>query len=180
MKQRSAFGWLGLLEGILLIVLSICTFMRPEQTLTGFVILYGTVAIIMGIVDILLYVRISRFTGFGPIISLIFGTLSVMAGIMLLVHPDAGTLIVSFLFPLWFIAHCISRLANLNTIRLLSGSVTYYVTLIFNIIGFVLGAMMIVNPWFSLLSIRFIVGSYLLLLGIDCIIIAVSNLGSRL
>lgn len=180
MKQRSGFGWLTLIEGILLIALSIHTFMHPERTLTGFIILYGAVAVIMGIVDILLYVHISRFTGFGPIISLIFGTFSVMAGIMLLVHPDAGKLILSFLFPLWFIAHCISRLANLNTIRSFSNSFTYYVTLIFNIIGLILGALMIANPWVSFLSMRFIVGIYLLLLGIDCIIIAVSNIGSRL
>ena len=39
--------------------------------------------------------------------------------------------------------------------------------------------MMLFDPWVSLLSIRYIVSFYLFLLGIDCIILAVSQLGSR-
>ena len=86
---------------------------------------------------------------------------------------------MTILFPLWFIAHCISRLPNLNTVRLLSGSFTYYFTLILNIIGLILGTLMLIDPWISLLSIRYIVSFYLLLLGIDCIILAVSSLESH-
>ena len=179
MKNRSGFGWLELVEGILLILLGSYTFVRPDRALTGFIVLYGIVAVIMGIADILLYVRVERYTGFGPVISLISGTLSVMSGIMLLVYPTAGGIVMTVLFPLWFIAHCISRLSNLNTIRLFSGDFTYYFTLILNIIGLILGTMMLINPWFSLLSIRYIVSFYLILLGIDCVILAVSRLGSR-
>ena len=105
-------GWIVLLEGILLILLGGYTFARPGSAITGSVILYGVMAVIMGIADILLYVRMERYTGFGPVISLISGTLSGMSGIMLL-------------------------------------------------------------------PIRYIVSFYLLLLGIDCIILAVSRLGSR-
>lgn len=180
MKNRSAFGWIELLEGILLIALGGYTFARPGSALTGFVVLYGIMAVMMGIADILLYIRMERYTGLGPVISLISGTLSVMAGIMLLFYPTAGEIIMTVLFPLWFIAHCISRLAHLNDIRLFSGDFTYYFTLILNIMGLILGALMLINPWFSLLSIRYIVSFYLLLLGIDCIILAVSRIGRRL
>ena len=172
MKNRSAFGWGELLEGILLILLGAYTFAHPGSAITGFVILYGIMAVVMGITDILLYVRMERYTGFGPVISLISGTLSVMSGIMLLVYP-------TILFPLWFIAHCISRLSHLNNIRLFSGDFTYYFTLILNIIGLILGTLMLISPWVSLLSIRYIVSFYLILLGIDCVILAVSRLGSR-
>ncbi len=51
-------------------------------------------------------------------------------------------------------------------------------TLTLNILGLVLG-MMILDPWFSLLSIRFIISIYLLLLGVDCIILAFSKVGTR-
>ena len=179
MKNRSAFGWAELLEGVLLIVLGIVTFTRPDGALTGFVLFYGIMAVIMGIVDILLYVRMERYVGFGPVVSLISGILSVMTGLMLLVYPTAGKLAVTILFPLWFIAHCISRLANLGRIRFFSGNFTYYFTLVLNIIGLVIGMLMLIDPWFSLLSIRFIVGFYLTLLGIDCIILAVSGIGTK-
>ena len=105
MKKRSGFGWLELVEGILLILLSIYTIIRPDRALTGWIVLYGLIAVIMGVADILLYIRVERFTGFGPIISLVSGALSVMTGVMLLVYPNAGKWVMSLLFPLWFLTH---------------------------------------------------------------------------
>lgn len=179
MRNRSNFGWFELIEGILLIILGSYTFLRPESAIAGFVILYAIMAVIMGITDILLYIRIERYTGFGPVISLISGTLSVMAGLMLLVYPTAGEFVLTILFPIWFLAHCISKLSNLNSIRIFSGDFTYYFTLILNVIGLILGILMLINPWISLLSIRYIVSFYLILLGVDCIILAASQLGSN-
>ena len=179
MKSRSHFGWLDLLEGILLILLGGYTLIRPASAINGIVMLYGAMALITGIADILLYIRVERFAGFGPVLSLITGTLSVMAGLMLLVYPTAGTIAMTILFPIWFIAHCVSRLANLNTIRLFSGEFTYYFTLILNILGLILGTLMLIDPWVSLMSIRYIISFYLLLLGIDCVILAIRQINAK-
>ena len=175
MKKWSGFRWFEFAEGVLLVLLGIFTLARPASALTGFIVAYGAVAVIMGVADILLYVRIAHFTGFGSIVSLLSGTLSVM----LLVYPNAGKLILSVLVPLWFLAHCISRLSNLNKIRFFAGEFPYYFTLILNVLGLVLGGLMILNPWISLLSVPLIVGIYLLLLGVDCLILAFSKLGTR-
>ena len=179
MRRRSGFGWLELVIGILLIVLGVFTFANPGFALTGLVALFGAIAIVMGVADIVLYVRVERFTGFGPIVSLISGILSVMSGIMLLVYPNAGRWVLSLLFPIWFIAHCISRLSQLNTSRFHAGSGMYYFTLVVNIIGLILGFLMILRPVISILSIGWIVGFYLILLGVDSIVLAVSNMGRR-
>ena len=176
MKKWSGFRWFEFAEGVLLVLLGIFTLARPASALTGFIVAYGAVAVIMGVADILLYVRIAHFTGFGPIVSLLSGTLSVMAGVMLLVYPNAGKLILSVLVPLWFLAHCISRLSNLNKIRFFAGEFPYYFTLILNVLGLVLGGLMILNPWISLLSVPLVIGIYLLLLGVDCLILAFSKL----
>ena len=133
----------------------------------------------MGVADILLYIRVERFTGFGPIISLVSGALSVMTGVMLLVYPNAGKWVMSLLFPLWFLTHCISRLAGLRTVRLLASRFTYWFTLVMNVLGLALGVMMLAQPWVSLLSLEYLVSFYLMLLGVDCIILACSRLGSR-
>lgn len=71
MRRRSGFGWLELIIGILLIVLGIWTFVDPRNALTGMVFIYGIAAIITGVSDIILYVQSERYTGFGPVISLI-------------------------------------------------------------------------------------------------------------
>ena len=179
MKNRSGFGWLQFIIGIILIVLGIFTFANPSTALTGFVVVYGVIAVVMGVADIVLYVRAERYTGFGPIVSLVSGILSVMSGVMLLIYPGAGKLVLSLLFPIWFIAHCISRLSQLHIVRIMAGNAMYYFTLVVNIIGLTLGFLMLFQPIVTLLSASYIVGFYLILLGIDGIVIAFSGIGSR-
>ena len=90
--------------------------------LSGLVAVYGIIAIALGIEDIVVYVRLSRFTGFGPMLSLIAGILSVMCGIMLLANPNVGKWALTILMPIWFIAHCISGLTRVNLVRLIGNS----------------------------------------------------------
>ena len=53
----------------------------------------------------------------------------------------------------------------------------YTFTLIVNIIGIVLGFMMLLSPLFTLSAIRCFAGAYLILLGIDSILMATSRMG---
>lgn len=161
--------------GALLILLGIFTFLRPGSLLTGIVAIYGVIALITGIDDILTYIRLERYTGFAPLVSLISGILSVMCGCMLLLYPDAGKWILSLLFPLWFMAHCISRLAHTYIIRMAGRKLLYYFALIVNIAGLVLGFLMFFNPVLTFMTMRFmgyVVAVYLILLGIDSIVAA--------
>ena len=179
MRRRSGFGWLELIIGILLIVLGIWTFVDPGNALTGMVFIYGIAAIITGVSDIILYVQSERYTGFGPVISLISGILSVMSGIMLLVYPTAGALVLTLLFPIWFIAHCMSRLSHLGYIRLVCGDGVYYFTMIIHIIGLILGFLMLFSPLLTFTSIHYFASAYLILLGIDSMVTAMSPMGIR-
>ena len=179
MRRRSGYGWFELIIGIMLVVLGIFTFIRPGSTLTGIVILYGLVAVITGISDLIFYVRTERYTGFGPAVSLISGIFSIMAGVMLLVYPGAGRWVMVLLLPIWFIAHCVSRLSHLNFIRMTAGEIYYWFALIVNIIGIILGIMMIARPMLSLFSAGYLIGTYLILLGVDNIMVGAGKLGSR-
>ena len=152
MRNRSGFGWLEFIIGIILILFGVYTLFNPERTITGMVAIYGVLAVIMGIADIVLYVQVERYTGFGPIVSLVSGILSTITGIMLLVYPGAGVLALSILFPIWFIAHCISRLCHSGHIRIVAGNGIYYFTLILNIIGLIVGFLMILRPFFTILT----------------------------
>ena len=179
MKNRSGFGWLELGIGILLVVLGVWSFLDLDLALTGMVYAYGVAAMVMGVADILLYIRVDRYTGFGPILSLVAGITSVMSGIMLVAYPKAGAVALAMLFPLWFIAHCIARLSRLSTVRLIAGSSIYHLLLVINIIGLVLGLLMLLSPLFALSTIRVLAGGYLVLLGVNGIVMAVSLIGRR-
>ena len=177
MKRRSPFGWLELFTGILLIALGIWALADPGLALTGMVFAYGVAAIVMGVADIILYIQLEKYTGFGPAISLVTGILSVMSGVMLLLYPGAGTLVLTLLFPIWFIAHCISRLSHLHYIRIIAGNAIFSATMIVNILGLVLGFVMLLSPLLTLTAIPAFAGTYLILLGVDGVVMAVSRMG---
>lgn len=177
MKGRSGFGWLELITGIFMIVLGILVFIVPNLIMTSMVILFGVAAIIMGVTDIVLFIRVERYTGFGPILSLITGVISVMSGVVLLIYPKLGAVMLTVLFPIWFIAHCISQLMQIHHIRFTAGDGMYIFTLTVNIIGIILGFMMLLSPLFTLSAVRCFAGCYLILLGADGILTAVSRMG---
>lgn len=179
MTRRSGFGWLQLAIGIALIVLGVLALANPDLALNGMVIAYGIAAVVMGVADILLYIRVERYTGLGPILSLISGILSVMSGVMLMLYPRAGVLVLTVLFPIWFIAHCVSRLMHVNHIRYVAGDGVFSFALVVNIVGLILGFLMLLSPHTTLSTLRWFAGIYLVLLGMDGVVTAVSRMGTR-
>lgn len=177
MRRHSGFGWLELVSGILLLLLGALVFLKPQLALSTMVVAYGLAAVVMGIGDLVLYIQLERYTGFGPILALISGILSVMAGFMLMIRPRTGILVLTVVFPIWFIAHCISRLSRLGEIRFWAGQGIYLITLIMNVVGLVLGFLMVLYPSFTLTTIRCIAGVILILLGIDSLVMALSRMG---
>lgn len=180
MTQKSKFKWTELILGILLILLGIYTFAKPSTALTSVVILYGLLSIITGAADIVIYVALERRTGFGPTLSLVTGVLSILVGLLILLNPAAGKWTLAVFFPIWFIAHCISRLANIGLTRIVAGTAYFYFSLIINILGLLLGFILILNPWASVLTMSYTIGFYLILIGVGSIVMAFSNTGRRL
>ena len=90
MKRRSGFGWMELIVGIALAALGIFTFVYPDNAVTTLRYYLRHNRHNNRHCDVVLYVRVDKHLGFGPTVSLISGILSVMAGVMLLVYPNAG------------------------------------------------------------------------------------------
>ena len=169
MERRSGTDWLELAAGILLILLGVFTFISPGSILTGVVMVYGAIAIITGVADIVLYVKVGRHMGVGPTISLVAGVFSVMVGVMLLIYPGTAEWLISLLLPIWFIAHCVSRLAHLNMAAAMMKRGYRIVAIVMNVIGLLLGVAMLFDPILSLVSLGYLVGACLILLGAESI-----------
>ena len=170
MRGRSRFGWSQFIMGVCLVLLGVFTFLRPRSIFDGIAVVYGAAAVVTGICDIVIYIKEERFTGFGPVVSLVAGILSVMTGI--------AEGVVALLFPLWFIAHCISRLAHSAIIRFVAGSFYYYFSLVVNIVGLVLGFLMLLQPILTFLTLGYLIALCLVAFGIDCILMAFSDMGA--
>ncbi len=64
MRRQSDIGWTELILGIVLIILGIFIIKQPVGIITWIVVLCGLIAVFSGIADIVLYVKMERFTGF--------------------------------------------------------------------------------------------------------------------
>lgn len=179
MYKSKGFGALGLVISILLIISGAITLTRPSTALASAAVIYGILAIVIGVMDIAVYVKLERRTGFGPVTSLVTGIISLIAGIMILLQPVAGVIALSWLFPIWFVCHCVSRLMNLGLTRVMCGKGYYYFSLIVNILGLIIGIMMLFNPLLSVLTMAYMVGFYLILLGIDGLVTSLFTLFRR-
>ena len=60
MNKKSNFGWSELIIGLLMTVLGIITFIKPENILSGAIIVYGIIITIMGIDDIIVFNRLEK------------------------------------------------------------------------------------------------------------------------
>lgn len=174
MKRRSGWSLAEAVTGILLIALGVLTWCYPGNMLAWITVLYGVLAVWMGVGDILLFIRWERYTGFAPILSLISGILSVMCGIMLIVYPDTGRWALSALVPVWFMAHCIAQLCRLDVIRLWRGRSYSIFALVVNSFGLAMGVLMldpVVSSW-TLQLLGYMAAVYLILLGIESLVMA--------
>lgn len=172
MKYKKGYGWLELVLGVLLVIVGIYSFIRPLASLEAFVIVYGAIALFTGLVDISLYFGLEVKNSISAV-TLVGGILSVIVGFMILFWPNAGVWVMTILFPIWFIAHCIARLSNLGMLREYSGNGSYYISMFINILGILLGVLILFSPIASALSIAYLIGLYLMLLGIGSVCLAI-------
>ncbi len=179
MKNKKVVGVIVLILGILMIVFGVYGVARPSAALETLVVAFGIIAILSGIVEIVFYARIEKRTGMGPALSIIAGILSIIAGILLVCNIAAGTLVVTILFPIWFLSRCISGLANLSLTRMISGTAAYWLSLIVNILGLFLGIMLIFNPMISYLSAGTIAALYLVIIGISNMTVGITLMSNK-
>ena len=93
-----------------------------------------------------------------------------MAGFMLVAHPGAGTWVLAMILPIWIIAHCISRLSHLQYMKMHFGMTYYTISLILNILGLIVGILLIFRPMITIFSMGVLVGAFLIIEGVECIL----------
>lgn len=178
-KRKTAFGAAELVLGLLLAGMGVYTCIRPHAALGGVVALYGVGVIISGIADIILYIRLERWTGFAPVSSLVGGIVSLALGVLLIFNLRIGMLALSLIFPIWIILHCALRMVNMGLVRMNSSNAVYYLWMGLHIAGMLLGFLLLVNPFTSMTALGVIIACVLLLTGAAAIITGARTLASR-
>ena len=163
MKKRSAFGWGELILGIVLIILGIFTFARPYSALAGIVFVYGFLALITGIGDIVFYIS-DRNLKYPCRSSAAVSSQCRKLG-------NGGSVSFMVYRPLHFPADpSADHTDNFRNGILLFFSYSKYPGA---------GIGILYDPVFSFFSAAYIIEFYLMLTGIDHLVLGTSNIGMR-
>ncbi len=148
--------------GILFLILAFFSFKNPLVDLLAIAILFGITALSNGIILILQ----KRNTP-----GIILGILNIIIGGVFLFNIGLSIMLVPYMFAFWFIVNSVSNLAALGSMQEV-GKNFYWFSLIFNIIGILLGASLLFDPITSVLTITFLIGIYFIIAGVDLIVLA--------
>ncbi len=101
--------WLALLIGVLSIVAGVIVILKPSNSLSTLAVIFGIFILIDGIFEIA--GAILGDTESRGLLAVI-GTLSVIAGVLLIRHPLGGVRAVALLLGIWLIAAGVVRLIS--------------------------------------------------------------------
>lgn len=152
-----------MLVGVLFIICSLIAFWDPASNLETLVIVFAIMAIVNGI-WLISRIGISR-------LRIVAGVLEVILGVFMLFNMGWAMLALPYVFAIWFLIDSLFRLFTVGVTRIF-GTGYFAFSVIINILGVIVGIMLLFQPVTAALTLSFLVGFYLLLAGIQCLVAA--------
>lgn len=169
-RDRGGFDWGAFIAGILMIVVSFLLMRHPGKGLHAFVLIFGIVSILQGLVWLATYSRFREFFS-RSWVTLISGILDIVIGILFLCSYDIGGLTIAYLFAIWFFVDSIVGIIFSWHLKGISNG--YFIfSLIMNILSLIIAFFLILNPVIAALSLIWLVAFWLLVFGINEIVVA--------
>jgi len=160
MEQRQHHGmdWGSLVLGILFVLTALISFQNPAGNL---------IAIVM----VFVRNRMKELLGYKAYAPIILGIIDILIGVYLLFNLNIGVAVLPFVFAIWFLFDSIFGLFTLDFAKRVSTGYFWF-TLIVDVLGIILGVMLLFNPLSSALTLSFLVGFYFMMFGISNIVYA--------
>ncbi|TQA44229.1 hypothetical protein FKY76_08090 [Enterococcus faecalis] len=171
MEQRQHHGmdWGSLVLGILFVLTALISFQNPAGNLIAIVMVFAIFAIIKGIFEIFVRNRMKELLGYKAYAPIILGIIDILIGVYLLFNLNIGVAVLPFVFAIWFLFDSIFGLFTLDFAKRVSTGYFWF-TLIVDVLGIILGVMLLFNPLSSALTLSFLVGFYFMMFGISNIV----------
>lgn len=155
------FAKSSLVISIVLIILALFLIFKPTESLNFIVILIGIVLAILGIMHMISYFSSSKeFKSLS--FELIEGIAYICTGILLIINPNLINEFLATLVGAWMIIQSIIRFQFAFNLKAIDNK-GWAVMLILSIITFILGVVIIFNPFATLIAVTTICGIMLLI-----------------
>jgi len=160
--------WVVLLQGILLIILSIYIFQNPVAVLTGISFWFGLVVLATGLLGIIAWLAADKPEREG--MSLFWSILTAAFGLLMLLHLFATMKILSVIFGLWML---VTGVLLAQSGWSLKGKNSFgWVIVIAGVLSVVAAVMMIFNTGTGAVGIATLLGLQVLLTGIALVLLS--------
>ncbi len=160
--------WVNLIQGILLIVLSIFIFNNPESVLTGISFWFGIIVLVAGIFGILGWLFAGKAER--EISILVWSLLTSILGILMLTNVDSIMKIITIIFGLWIIMTGITL--SSNGWRLKKAGFFGWVLLVIGILSIICGVFILTNMEAGAAGISTILAIQIFLSGIGLVLLS--------
>lgn len=171
MERKSSFIWSYFLLGLLFVLVALISFNNPQSSLVAIVYVFAFSAILKGIFELFFRRKLHQFTNQKSLLLIIIGLFDLLVGIFLLFNVSAGLIALPFIFAVWFILDSIGALVTASVFKDKSTGY-YWFSVVLNLLGVLLGLILLFNPLTSALTLAFLVGAYFMLIGISLIVYA--------
>ncbi len=161
MQSRGAYIALSVITGLLMIVLGGLFLAQPGLSLASIIWLIGIFAIIYGVFLVIAGIA-GRHEGGGWAIA--GGVLAVIMGIVVLAWPAATSLAVLYIIAAWAIISGVADIIGAFAGGISGGRRVWLVIL--GLIGIAVGIYFFVHPVSGVLTLLWVVGIYLVVLGV--------------
>ncbi len=164
--------WLGIVQGIALVVLGVLCLTAPGATLVVLVQLAGIYWLVTGILDLVGLFGDRRHSGW----KLFAGIIGVAAGIAVIAHPMWAAVLVPTTLVLVI---GIFGIVNGVLVMVRSFAVRMWTGVALGLVSIVLGGVLVMNPLIGAASLPFVIGIVALVGGILSVGIAFAERGRR-
>ncbi|MHC5250628.1 HdeD family acid-resistance protein [Enterococcus sp. LJL90] len=171
MGKKTGFSWPYFLIGVVFIIVSLIAFRDPQSSLLAIVYVFALSAILKGGFELFFRRKIHELTNQNATALFFLGIFDFLVGIFFLFNISAGLLALPFVFAIWFIVDSIIAIFT-SSIYKDSANGYYWFTIILNVLGIIVGCMLLFNPLTSALTLAFLVGFYFMLNGISLMVYA--------
>jgi len=170
MKHILTTNWyLLLLRGILAFLFGIATLVMPAVTLVTLVALFGAYALVNGLITTVMAIK-DRKANEDWWLWLLYGLVSVAAGVLTFVYPGITAVSLFYLIVAWAIASGVLEIVLAIQLRkVIEGE---WLMVLGGILSVVFGVLCIVQPVAGALSVLWLIGGYAIVFGVLLVVLA--------
>ncbi|KRL86316.1 HdeD family acid-resistance protein [Lacticaseibacillus pantheris] len=170
-RRAWGFDWGELLTGVLFIVAGVFFIRHPQIGLVTLTLLFASIAIIRGITILAGFTHLREFNPRLSWLSLLSGVIDLVLGVLFLFNVPAGIAGLTALFAAWFLIDSVTNLLNVGHLRGF-GMGWMLVSIILDVLTLFFALLLFMQPVLAAVSLASIVSIYLIIFGINAIVVA--------